>query len=211
MFIKGCMSGIYKITCLPTGKIYIGSSIHINVRWNIHKHQLRKNTHDNPYLQRAWDKYGENNFKFEIIEISKPNLLTENELKWFKKTNCCNPKFGFNIGKNPDRTMLGRFHTKESRLKISIARSGTIASKETKLKMSLAAKGRKKSKIERENISRRQLGSKNHNSKLNDCAIIEIRKLHLEGKSDTEIAKIFSVSQSNISLIINRKTWGHIS
>jgi len=176
----------------------------------MHKYKLRKNIHDNPHLQSAWNKYGENNFKFEIIEIIKPELLTENELKWFKKTNCCNPKFGFNIGENPDRTMLGRLHTKESKLKIGMAHNGMVASKETRLKMSLAAKGRKKSKIERENISKRQLGSKNHRSKLNDCAIIEIRKLHLEGKSDTEIAKMFGVSQPNISSIINRKTWSHI-
>jgi len=58
---------------------------------------------------------------------------------------------------------------------------------------------------------RNQNGSKNNMAKLNDNKIREIIKLHLEGKSNTEIAKIFNVSQPNVSLIVNRKTWKHIN
>ena len=38
-------------------------------RWDCHKAQLRGNYHDNPHLQNSWNKYGEENFKFEILEI----------------------------------------------------------------------------------------------------------------------------------------------
>jgi group I intron endonuclease len=117
-------SGIYKITCLKTNKIYIGSSIDIKKRWNSHRHHLRNGIHGNNYLQNSWNKYGEKNFKFEIIEIIKPKLLMKNELRWFKKTKCCNLKFGFNIGKNPNAPMLGRKHSKKSKLKISTALIG---------------------------------------------------------------------------------------
>jgi len=53
-------------------------------------------------------------------------------------------------------------------------------------------------------------GSKHGSSKLNNNKIRKIRKLHLEGKSNTEIAKIFDITQSNVSYIINNKTWRHI-
>lgn len=53
-------------------------------------------------------------------------------------------------------------------------------------------------------------GSKCCFSKLNNNKIIEIRQLHLEGKSDTEIAKIYSVNKSTINRIINKKLWKHV-
>lgn len=118
------MIGIYKITCLSNDKIYIGSSVDIKKRWNSHKHYLRKGIHANNYLQNSWNKYGEKNFKFEVVEIIEPKLLMKNELKWFKKTKCCNLKFGFNIGKNPNAPMLGRRHNKKSKLKMSAALIG---------------------------------------------------------------------------------------
>ena len=82
MFIKGHISGVYKIICLPTGKIYIGSSVNIFDRWTIHKSGLRNNKHYNPHLQKAWNKYKENNFNFEIIEKVDNNFLTEKENFW---------------------------------------------------------------------------------------------------------------------------------
>jgi len=102
-------SGIYKIICKPTGKFYIGSSIDIKRRWVSHKSELKRNIHRNSYLQRAWNKYSEENFELQIIETVDPKLLLESELKWFKITNCCNRQFGFNIETNPENpiTRLG--------------------------------------------------------------------------------------------------------
>lgn len=65
--IKQC--GVYKITCLCNGKIYIGSSNNIFKRWEHHRWALRHNEHNNKYLQNAWNKYGEENFRFEIVEL----------------------------------------------------------------------------------------------------------------------------------------------
>lgn len=63
------MAGIYKIQNLVNGKTYVGSTRNkICYRWYCHKKTLRKNTHRNIRLQRAWNKYGESNFKFEILE-----------------------------------------------------------------------------------------------------------------------------------------------
>ena len=60
-------SGVYKITCVPTGKPYVGSSINIPKRINTHLSQLRNHKHPNQHLQYAFIKYGENAFTFEIF------------------------------------------------------------------------------------------------------------------------------------------------
>ena len=65
--------GVYKITCLSNGKFYIGSSKNIFKRWDNHRWSLRHNKHNNKYLQNAWNKYGENDFIFEILEFCVPD------------------------------------------------------------------------------------------------------------------------------------------
>ena len=62
-------SGIYCIENLVNGKKYIGRSVNITRRWNTHRSQLRLNCHPDKFLQNAWNKYGEVNFKFWIIDI----------------------------------------------------------------------------------------------------------------------------------------------
>lgn len=61
-------SGIYSIIHVLSGKRYIGSSRNIYNRLLSHRKELRKNIHPNDYLQKAWNRYGELSFKFEIIE-----------------------------------------------------------------------------------------------------------------------------------------------
>lgn len=76
-------SGIYKILNLVTGKFYIGSTImSILKRTDHHKALLRKNKHKNTHLQNAWNKYGEDNFQLEIIEITSKNVTLIREQFW---------------------------------------------------------------------------------------------------------------------------------
>ena len=63
------ISGIYTITNNVTGKLYIGESLDIYRRWHDeHIPQLRKNHHYNRELQNDFNKYGEENFSFEVLE-----------------------------------------------------------------------------------------------------------------------------------------------
>ena len=63
------VSGIYTITNKVTGKLYIGESLDIYRRWHDeHIPQLRKNRHYNKELQNDFNKYGEENFSFEVLE-----------------------------------------------------------------------------------------------------------------------------------------------
>lgn len=70
--------GIYKITNLINGKVYIGQSQDIYRRWKEHKYA--RNKRDCSALYGAFNKYGFENFSFEIIECCPLELLNEREI-----------------------------------------------------------------------------------------------------------------------------------
>lgn len=93
------LSGIYKITNIKNNKVYIGSSKDIYGRWLQHKNDLNQNKHHNRYLQFSWNKYGEENFIFKIIELCNDEDLFVNEQKWYDYYNSGNNKYGYNLSK----------------------------------------------------------------------------------------------------------------
>ena len=78
-------SGIYQIRNLINNKIYVGSAVNLKKRFNTHLYQLKTNIHENYKLQRDFDKYGEQNFIFEVIEFCKPDVRYEIEQYWLDK------------------------------------------------------------------------------------------------------------------------------
>ena len=74
--------GIYKITNLLDNKTYVGQSVDIEKRWSTHRAELNNNYHCNTYLQNAWNKYGEDNFDFSIIEECAASQLNQREIYW---------------------------------------------------------------------------------------------------------------------------------
>ena len=86
--------GIYKITNLINGKIYIGQSRFIQRRFDKHKSEAKNN---NPLpLYNAIRKYGIDNFKFEIIEECLPDELNNRETYYMFFYNSFVPN-GYNI------------------------------------------------------------------------------------------------------------------
>lgn len=61
--------GIYRIINKVNNKIYIGSSKNLYDRLHQHFLQLRRNKHSNNHLQYSYNKYGLDNFYYEIIEF----------------------------------------------------------------------------------------------------------------------------------------------
>lgn len=119
------MHGIYKILNCKNGKFYIGSSIDIERRFAQHKKALNTGTHNNSHLQSAWNKYGENNFQFLVLEeVDDVNDLRERETYYLKSTNCTNADIGYNL-LNDTNIGLGVRASVEVRKKISSACSGT--------------------------------------------------------------------------------------
>lgn len=63
------MIAVYEILNTVTGKRYIGSTKNFHQRCKRHRNQLIRNTHHCVYLQRAWNKYGEQCFVFRVISV----------------------------------------------------------------------------------------------------------------------------------------------
>lgn len=69
--------GIYTITNLQTGVVYVGQARNIRKRWEVHRSTLRSGSHRNCYLQRAWNKYGEGAFAFKVhLDLSPVSLAS---------------------------------------------------------------------------------------------------------------------------------------
>jgi group I intron endonuclease len=62
------MKGIYCIENIVNSKKYYGSSMNIEKRLKSHLGGLRKGHHINVFLQRSYNKYGEDNFSFYLVE-----------------------------------------------------------------------------------------------------------------------------------------------
>lgn len=59
--------GVYKIKNRITGDTYIGSSNNVYKRFKGHIWRLKKNEHHSSILQHSYNKYGHDNFIFELI------------------------------------------------------------------------------------------------------------------------------------------------
>lgn len=65
---------IYKITNLVNDKFYVGSTTNKRSRFQQHRNLLRKGRHHCTPLQYAWNKYGEDKFKFDVIVSVLPHV-----------------------------------------------------------------------------------------------------------------------------------------
>src|SRR5579859_5751742 len=93
------VSGIYRITCTTNGMFYIGSAVNLYRRWVTHRSDLRNNKHRNPKMQRAFNKYGEEAFAFEVLElVLLPEMLIAREQHYFDTMKPFG-KRGYNIAK----------------------------------------------------------------------------------------------------------------
>lgn len=91
-------SGVYQITNLITGKIYIGSTqMSFIKRLSHHTNRLRCNKHKNTYLQSSFNKHGEDNFEFSILEVCHKINCEIREQYYIDSTNCLDKNVGYNI------------------------------------------------------------------------------------------------------------------
>lgn len=153
-------SGIYKILNEINNKFYIGSAVNYNLRKANHICLLRKGLHKNQHLQAAWNKYGEEKFKFSLITIcAVPDLILYEQrfLDYLKPSYNMNPTAG---------SPLGRKLSEETKRKIGLSNKGNKAglghpvSQETRLKISQAHKGVKKPVEQVEKMRQTKLGKR---------------------------------------------------
>jgi hypothetical protein len=66
------------------------------MRYAVHRSSLRRGTHTNPHLQAAWDRYGEADFSFIILDVLAADLelcLQHEQMR----LDACNPQELFNV------------------------------------------------------------------------------------------------------------------
>jgi group I intron endonuclease len=139
-------AGVYKIYNIITGGFYIGSTINFHKRFYDHRKDLRRQKHTNRHLQNAYNKYGEENFVFEILLWcdAKDKDFWENKLIEIQ-----NPTY--NIRLHAD-TNVGTKRTPETCARISASLKGKKASEESRLINSIAHTGLKESEEQKQKI-----------------------------------------------------------
>lgn len=90
-------SGVYSITHRRSGKRYVGSSYDVERRMRDHIKSLQNGTHYNILLQRAWAKYGPEEFDFAIIERCRLDGLLTREQYWIDQFKATDISFGYNL------------------------------------------------------------------------------------------------------------------
>ena len=188
------VTGVYQIKNLANGKRYIGSSASqkgVGGRWIIHKSLLNRNIHPNKKLQNAWNKYGEDSFVCEILEVCDRSQCLNRE-QYYLNARLAGEKFvelGYNISRSAHST-LGYQHSDLSKAKMSKNRRGIQHKKKT-----------------RELFSQQRRGDQNGNSKLSWDQVNLIRTMIEDGMRQVDIAVIFGVQRQAIWKIAHNLTW----
>ena len=180
-------SGIYQIqSAFKPWRCYVGSAKNISKRWKEHLYRLRKGNHHSRHLQRHYNKYGESDLQFSVLERCTVEMLLEIETKHISSTS---PYFN---GNRISATQEGFKHSDESRKKISLAKKGNkfwVGKKhtdESKAKMRVAKLGRKFSEETRRRLSLAKIGNTNASGNLGNKRgpmPAEIRKKVSDGVS----------------------------
>ena len=114
------LSGIYRILNKINGNCYIGSSLNVEKRYKHHLSILRHNSSRCSILQKAFNKYGEDNFEFQVILCCKPEYRLYYEQQLIRELNS-----QYNVFTNVSDSPLRQFtFTEQSKLKMSIAHKG---------------------------------------------------------------------------------------
>lgn len=157
-------SGVYIITNLFDGKVYVGSSFDLTKRLYEHQRQLRNGTHRNKHLQSAFN-LATACFKFEVVVFAKGlDYVLDLEKRLILSFGSHMRDCGYNKSTETQANLLGYKHAPshgaavaeakrgntyrlgavvpaEMRAQISAKLKGRALSAETRQKMSAARKG----------------------------------------------------------------------
>ena len=219
-------SGIYLIRRIGGTSVYVGSSRNIRRRLREHYNALKKGTHVNKKLTDCFKSYGPFGMEFALPEQCSGADLMQRETYWItllnsyaKGLNCTGSASGAGTIPSAETRLkigaksLGRRHSAESRLLISIASKNQSAtsraaagSKKLGKKRSPEAiaacvrwhTGKKRSDATRFNISKAV-------SKIKAGDVPMILEMIKKGFTYVEIAKKLKVSKQTICNVRNRK------
>lgn len=192
--------GIYAIKNKINNKVYIGqTSENFQRRYWHHCWKLKQNKHDNCYLQNAFNKYGDENFEFEIIEcVTDKSKLNNLEIKYiatYKQDNLC---YNMLLGGDGRRGFKMSESTKKKiaeKNKINLL--GKTHSKKTKIKMSQTRTGKYYTRHKQTNI-------------INEEIAREIKIQLIDGVSAKEISENLGISYNSVNGILSNNNWSNV-
>jgi group I intron endonuclease len=192
-FTKKSKNGvIYKITNIINGDFYIGSSCNFFKRYYTHVNHIKTNKQSCTLLVRAANKYGEENFKIEIIE----ECLNDQVL-------------------NKEQFYLDTLSPKYNISKIAGSNLGVKRTLEVKQKRSLIQKENWKDSQYRqhhlEKLSKNWKFGENHRmAKLTEVEVVSIKKQLALGLKPKQVSDLLGLSYHSIKDIHRGKTWKNI-
>lgn len=108
-------SGIYKITNTTNRKVYIGKTKNFHKRYYQYLYGIKnKDTNRiNRYLLASIEKYGVENFTFEVIEFCDIDSISDRELYWMEFYKSTDRNFGYNLRLDSSTGMIVHPETSE--------------------------------------------------------------------------------------------------
>lgn len=110
------ISGVYKITNTITGDFYIGSSKDVKKRWASHKCPSKWKQRHNSKLYQDFQKYGLENFMFNILVQVESKYLKQVEQEFIEMLNPAynmNNAKGFNVEREKERHKSTKYKTRK--------------------------------------------------------------------------------------------------
>lgn len=166
------------------------SKTSVRERLKAHQSKLKRGKHENSYLQKAFNKYGAQAFKFEILQLCSPEETDELERMYIEMFKATDRRYGYNIesgGNNVNKV------TEEIRERKRGPRNPMY--------------GKRHSKEFVEFIRRHNRGS---SDKLTAEDVAIIKQSLLAGAKQKDLALKFGVTLATINKIKMGKNWGWI-
>jgi group I intron endonuclease len=149
----GAVSGIYAVTHIESGKVYVGQSMNIGRRLRDHRRAPNESL-----ISRCVRKYGAEAFEVRVVELCEEGELDAREIHWIEALDSIHPA-GLNIRSGGGRDTIcakemgavisqklrGRTFTDEHKANLSRAHIGIGHSAEARKKMSASHTGAKRS------------------------------------------------------------------
>lgn len=229
--------GIYRITNIKNGMSYIGKTgMNFGDRWDSHRSLLIAGRHDNPYLQNAWNKYGEVNFEFVIVEIVEDaGLLNDLEIAYIAEYRSRSMSYNLHDGGDGGYN-LGKHLSEETKRKIGeknrVNMAGKKMSASVRANMFASQKARYADWTEDDRLAYSRIISERcrgyhwsdeakrafsqkqrtrpNGAKFTADDILAIRTSAESGETYAELARTYGTSPAYIASIIARRRWAHI-
>lgn len=224
------VSGIYQIYNIKTKTFYIGSAFNLSKRYSSHKWLLKHNKHWNKKLQASYNKHGEDNFEFRLLEFCDKQIVIVREQFYFdllKPYYNYNPVAGNCAGRKlspkhierikeanrglkrteEQKRLIGEKNklqkrTNAEKLHLSKINSGKVITPEVRKKISESTKGKSK-----------PIEFKTPTQKLSIQDVINIKKAICQEKTNKEILSLFPKLPLNMLMLYDiraARTWSKI-